>query len=277
MTVSEQPKSAPVSAAAEMFKESVFPVDTPDFPFGANAPQDSQDFQDHQRQTENLTRDRQYPYENLLSLPLEDYVRNALGFSLQLTEEQAEDTWHSPLFNFARLCKAHPGITDLADYEAMDAVERVLYTLEDLPANNDPWEYYFPEAGDADSARIDFVCSWSSVRHIPFQDVLQNALRLSAKTPLQPSRRRIGLYGRFISLAGWLQVLMSGKAIYLPTRKVAGILHCDQRTVSRLRQMAIQDGLLTVIKEDSFRSSGKSTATEFRFAVEHFEELRNEQ
>ena len=280
MTKSEQAKLAPISAEAEMSEESVLPVNTSDFPIAANAPQDSQDSQDKQRQTENPNRDRGHSNKDLLNLPLEDYVKIVIAFSEKLTEEQAidtYDTWHSPLFNFARFCKAHPSITDLPDDEAMDAVEKVMYTLEDLPVGDDPWVFYFSEAEDADSARVDFMNSWSSVRHMPFQSVLQNALRLSAKTPLQPSHKRSRLYERFISLSGWLQVLMSGTAIYLPTRTIANLLTCDQRTVSRLRKMAIRDGLLTVIKDHSFRLNGKSDATEFRFAVERFRELRNEQ
>jgi hypothetical protein len=63
---------------------------------------------------------------------------------------------------------------------------------------------------------------------------------------------------------------MSKKAILLPTRTVANLLDCDQRTVSRLRKLAIQDGLLTIVKGHSFRSTGMSEATEFRFAIEMF-------
>ena len=37
--------------------------------------------------------------------------------------------------------------------------------------------------------------------------------------------------------------------------------------ISRLRQLAVVDGYLVVVKEHKFRSKGKSTATEFRFNV----------
>lgn len=158
----------------------------------------------------------------------------------------------------------------------MLAVEKVMRRWEDLPRNRDPWEYYF-DSDDADSARIDFMNSWNSIRHIPFQDPLQNALRLAAQKPLKPAHERGTLYSRFISLAGWLQWLMRGKGIYLPTRTIAELLNCDLRTVSHLRKLAVKDGLLTVAKEHTFRSVGKSEATVFRFSLERFEAFGGEE
>jgi hypothetical protein len=70
---------------------------------------------------------------------------------------------------------------------------------------------------------------------------------------------------------------MHGKEIYLPTRTIAKLLNCDQRTVSRLRKLAMRDGLLSVVKEHTFRSVGKSEATVFKFALERFEALRGEE
>ena len=69
---------------------------------------------------------------------------------------------------------------------------------------------------------------------------------------------------------------MQGKGIYLPTRTIAELLDCDQRTVSRLRKLAVRDGLLTIVKEHTFRSAGKSEATVFQFALERFEALRDD-
>ena len=69
---------------------------------------------------------------------------------------------------------------------------------------------------------------------------------------------------------------MHGKGIYLPTRTIAELLNCDQRTVSRLRKLAVRDGLLTIVKEHTFRSAGKSEATVFQFALERFEALRDD-
>lgn len=246
-----------------------------DFPFGANVPQDtqdSQDFQDSQGNSKTISDCSRSNSEKILSQPLTGYLRKAYEFSEKLKEDDTE-TWHSPLFFFARFCKAHPSIIDLPDDKATQAVESVMSTWNDLPRNRDPWEYYFGDAGDPDAARIDFMNSWNNIRHIPFHEPLSNALRLAEKSPLKTAHERGNLYNRFIGLAGWLQVLRRGENIYLPTRAVAKLLVCDQRTVSRLRKLAMQDELLTVVKQSSFRSAGKSDATEFRFAVERFNVL----
>ncbi len=115
------------------------------------------------------------------------------------------------------------------------------------------------------------MVSWDAVRHVPFHDVLSNALRLADNKPLKPPTERGKLYQRFISVAGWLQVLLSGKPILLPTRKVAALLGCDQRTVSRMRKLGVKDKLLVPVKEHCYRpAGGKSEATEFRFAIERY-------
>jgi hypothetical protein len=116
------------------------------------------------------------------------YLRQVFEYSETLKEDDT-DAWHSPVFFFARYCKAHPSIIDLADDKAMQAVERVMRSWDDLPRNRDPWEYYF-DSGDADTAQIDFMNSWNSVRHIPFHDALQNALRLAAQVSLSAAHRR---------------------------------------------------------------------------------------
>jgi hypothetical protein len=276
MTISEPTKRISASAAANIFDESDFPANDTGFPFGANAPQDTQDFQDFQDSQGNSKTNNDFSrtnFENILSQPLAIYLRQVFEYSEMLKEDDKE-SWHSPVFFFARFCKAHPSIIDLPDHKAMQAVEKVMHTWDDLPRDRDPWEYYF-DSGDADSAQIDFMNSWNSIRHIPFHDPLQNALRLAGQHPLKAAYERGNLYDRFISLAGWLQRLMHGKDIYLPTRTIAELLNCDQRTVSRLRRLAMRDGLLTIVKEHTFRSGGKSEATVFQFAIERFDALRD--
>lgn len=113
------------------------------------------------------------------------------------------------------------------------------------------------------------------VKWVPGYDLLANAARIARENPLMPRHDRGELYRTFISLAGGLQRLIGDRTIYLPTRSIAHHLRCDQSTVSRLRKFAIADGLLTVTKRHHFQSKGKSTATEFRFALELFERRKN--
>jgi hypothetical protein len=261
----------------------------PDFPFGHNVPQDSQDSQELHglsriTRLSSTFKEKQGDFppskekgEALASLDpgdfdLCDWVKLAYASHQEQPEEDREH-WQSPLFYFARFVKAHPAVSELSDHEAMVKVEKLLQELDKFPSSADPWKLCFPEAADGDAARLDFMVSWNAVRHVPFRDVLANALTLADKRPLAPPYERGRLYKRFISLAGWLQVLLAGKPILLPTRKVADLLGCDQRTVSRLRKLGIEDELLIPVKEHCYRSGGRSEATEFRFAIEHFPEL----
>jgi hypothetical protein len=156
--------------------------------------------------------------------------------------------------------------------EAMKAVEKVLDRLpfHDPIETLDPWKRAFPLAGDADAIKLDFMSSWLSVRCIPFHDILGSAAVLAKRKSWQCTPDRGPLFTRFISLAGELQLLMKGRPIMLPTRKVALHLGCSARTVTTLRRLAIQDKLLVVTQRHHFQSSGKRMATEFHFAIEQF-------
>jgi hypothetical protein len=238
-----------------------------DFPFGRNAPQDSHDFYDSQRllKTYNDLFAKNEKAESVLALPLAEYLHRVFEQSEEMREDDTE-AWHSPVFFFTRLSKAHPAIKDLSSDKAMQAVGKIMGTWGDLPPNSDPWEHYFGHL-DGDSAKLDFMVSWDAIRHVPFHSPLQNALALAEQSPLKPAVERGRLFARFISVAAHLQLLMPKKDIYLPTRAVAALLGCDQRTVSRLRKVAIQDGLLREVKRHQFNSQGRSKATAFQFAV----------
>jgi hypothetical protein len=77
-------------------------------------------------------------------------------------------------------------------------VEKLLREWQGFPSTADPWKVFFPEATDGDAARLDFMVSWNAVRHVPFHDVLSNALRLADLKPLEPPIERGRLYKRFI-------------------------------------------------------------------------------
>lgn len=90
-------------------------------------------------------------------------------------------------------------------------------------------DFYFPDIDGGAAAQLDFMASWIRVCHVPFHDVLSNAARLADETPLWPSHNRGEHYRVFINLAAWLQYLRGDDEIYLPTRKIAAILSCDQQ------------------------------------------------
>jgi len=248
-----------------------------------DTPQDLQDSQDLQG-----SQDKQRPPgvesqfdrggAEPLSLSLPKYVEWAIQYTdsdSDLEESMHGEQWHSPMFAFTRLCRAHPAIAELSDVEAMQTVEKVLCGLpsrQRLTPRADPWQRAFPFAGDADDIKRDFMSSWISVRFVPFRDILGSAAELAKRNLLASSQDRGKLYRQFISLAGALQVLMGNRPIMLPTRKVALLLGCNPRTVSDLRKFAIQDRLLVVTQPHSFQSSrqSKNMATEFHFAIERF-------
>lgn len=266
-------------------KEEIFGTG---FPFGHNAPQDSQEFQDSHRlsrptRLSSTSKEKQRAQfstsekgpASLLpgQFDLSEWVKH--GYDSHTEQPGSEwDHWHSPLFYFARFVKAHPDVTELSDYEAAKQIEDLMRQWLPPGEASNPWEHFFAEvSGDGEAARLDFMTSWNAVRHVPFHDVLSNALRLADEKPLVPPHERGRQYQRFISLTGWLQVLLPGKPILLPTRKLDALLGCDQRTVSRLRKLAVQDRLLVIVKQHSYRAGAKSAATEFRFAIECYPEL----
>ncbi|HZY60885.1 MAG TPA: hypothetical protein VFE38_00055 [Edaphobacter sp.] len=265
--------------------ETIFSEDI--FSSGANAPQDIQDSYDSQDIQDSYDlqdlKDNQglsgyterFRNASLLRLPLSQYVRLLIDYLNQPAEASLSTGWPSPMFDFARFCKAHPDVTALSDEDAVREIENVMYGFADLPKEDDPWSFYFPDARGSEAARLDFMASWISVRHVPFHNVVESASRLAEEMPLKPHHERGSLYQRFISLAGWLQRLMGDKAIYLPTRRIGEVLSCDQRTVSRLRKLAISDGYLMVLKPHHYSGRGRNDATAFQFALERFPEMED--
>ena len=245
-------------------------------PQGLQGSHGFQGFQGSQRSTGVESQGFDDPPSNLLNLSLSKFV----VWAIKNTESESEDRyepdqqWHSPMFAFTRLCRAHPDIAGLSDVEAMKTVEKVLdklpFSLTDPIETLDPWKRHFPLAGDADEIRLNFMSAWTAVRCVPYHDVLGSAAELAKKRLWRWTPDRGPLFTRFISLAGELQLSMKDRPIMLPTRRVAMLLGCNQRTVSDLRRLAIQDRLLVVTQTHSFRSSGKRMATEFHFAIERF-------
>jgi hypothetical protein len=239
-----------------------------DSPFSRNGTQDTYETQETQGNSEkHIDSSAQNENSEILSLPLTDYLKMILEHSEQFREEDIE-SWHSPVFFFARFSKAHPAITNLPSDKAMLAVEKIMRTWKDLPRNIDPWEFFITDE-DADEAKLDFMASWDATRHLPFHTPLQEALRLAEQTPLQPQIERGNLYAKLVSVAAHLQLLFPDRPILLPCRAVAALLGCAPITVSRCLRFAIKDGLLVVVKyAPPFKEGEKRKATEFRFAVE---------
>jgi len=197
---------------------------------------------------------------NPWELPLDEYIIAARESNdAALEQYRYGDQFHTPLWEFARLCRAHPQLEKKPDYEAMKIVGDVLEEL--LPGKPDVWECFFG-LEDGEVLRADFQNSWAAVRRIPYQDALSNAIRLAKERPLRPPFDRGPIYQQFVSIAGWLQEQMQEDPILLPCEKFATILRCGHRTVSIMRRFMVKDGLLEVVGEHNFK---KHEATTFRF------------
>ena len=263
--------------------------DQTDFPYGANAPQGRHAPQEPQdTQEPQDSQDSQYPHDShelnrhsltiseaarpnakeLAELPFSEYLRVVLRFAEHERLEPTPGTFRTPLFTFARFCKYHPSVRDLPSHIAMRRVQDAMVRWPDVPCGVDPWEHFFPDAVLGEAARVDFQDSWDQVHSLPFQDALQDAVRLATEYPLQPSVDRGELYGRFVSIAAWLQKSRGSLPILLPTHKLDSLLGCDHRTISGLRRMAVRDGFLREIKQFRYRPGGKGEATEFEFIAE---------
>lgn len=238
---------------------------------------DTQDIQDTQRESKNNK--RVLPLENDLSSslcklrdsPLSEYLEGVIPYTEQLREGDVYPEHHSKMFHFARFCKAHPSLIDLQGEEAFRQVDKELHALvgeTDFPFRSSPWTSIFSGVEDEEDAAIDFQLCWAKVKHIPFVDILQSAWIQAKENPIAPPLDRTPRYADFIGLAYWLQRLTGDQPILLPVRKVSQVLECDPATVSRMRQLAMLDKVLCIVRRGTFHPGRKSNADEFKFTYE---------
>ena len=248
-------------------------------------PQETQETQDTQetqeiKDTERKTTSCIFNATSLgdapqLEQPLAKYIlKTAEDAQLKLENYEHGDPWRTPLWDFIHLLKRHLELANLTATEAMGHIEPVLvqYAQQEglLEDPTDPFEV-FGNNWDCGS-RLEFLTTWSKVRYAPDWSPLHYAEEQAKKSPFTPSICRDGKmpdYARFVSFAGWLQVGVGNRPILLPCEKLSTInlFDTNKMQISRLRQLAITDGCLVVVKEHKFRSKGKSEATEFRFNV----------
>jgi len=188
-----------------------------------------------------------------INLPLHEYTRMAEEYAFTNSPEDGEQ-WRSLTWDFTRLLKLHPKLNRLS---AEEAVQTIPWQLTDF----------------AEDEQLQVLLEWDRVKYLPGQTPFDVALSLAAQKPLTPKRCKGGrsaLYGSFISLCGWLQVLVGeGEPIYLPVRKTAKALNCTKDMISTFRSLAVKDGFLQICTtHNAYR------ATRFAFVVDKFPKLR---
>lgn len=131
---------------------------------------------------------------------------------------------------------------------------------------------------DAETAMAYLVDTWGKIRFRETQTPLEQAAARAARTPLvTPRGQRFNAptYDRFVSIAGWLQVLMGDKDILLPCGKTADLMKTTKNMVSIWRRWAIEDGYLVLVEQHKFNTDTKF-ASKFRFNVRQWKCLSSE-
>lgn len=182
------------------------------------------------------------------------HARDAAAESVAAVEDGTRAEWSLP-FDLARLVRAHP---HAARHKPLTVARRV-YAAADLTG-------LFP---DEEDFAVQFSRAWNKVRLLPGENPLATAARFAADAPLglraEHADEVTDGYRRFVSLAGWLCVVVGKGSIKLPCRQVAEALGVRAMTVSCYRQQAIEHGYLTLRKEHRYGGAGKGEATEFDF------------
>jgi hypothetical protein len=217
-------------------------------------------------------RDRQECQDT--SLPLEWYFRFALEEVLAGRDRRPR--WHSALFDLVRLVKAHPEMEERDAHYALQRIEAIMRSWPEARGTHDVWK----RCADvwAADARAEFYDCWPKIRCLPGRGPLGNAWRRATENPLtlppEVRRRRGEEFSDFVSLAGWLQVVVGAQPILLPVEEVGKHLGVQAGTVSRYRRWAVEEGFLREVARAEFKGPGKrGKATEFLFDVARYPEL----
>lgn len=94
---------------------------------------------------------------------------------------------------------------------------------------------------------------------------------MARQNPLISTRKSSKAFNEFISLAGWLQVVVGNdNPIFLPTRAVAEVMGQSHTAVAMLCKLAVMDGLMELLEKPT-----QHKATRYRFKVERYKILQN--
>ncbi len=184
------------------------------------------------------------------------YVQGAAEYVLDATDRGRIPDFQIT-FQFVRILKAHPTICELPTRTAWELTRRHAVA--------------FGGGSDPEDAEAEFFDAWDSVRLPAGVNPLDEALRRARQTPLglfQGGKERPNGYKLFISLAGWLCVVIGSDRIKLPCEAVAAVLGVTPMTISRYRKFAIVDGYLIKLMNNQLKVCGDDVATTFRFKVE---------
>lgn len=182
--------------------------------------------------------------------------------------EPGNGVWRSSLFHFVRLVMGHISMRDEDDPRS--AFQVVEATFQESKGGL-PWSGLGLARAEACS---EFFGVWMKVRCRAGASILGQAHHLAKRYPLDLPRsvikRRPDGYPEFISLAGWLQVVVGARPMWLAEKNLAELMSVTTTTISRYRRWASEDGFVRYHK----RYGGKrGWADEFYFNIGLFPEL----
>lgn len=191
--------------------------------------------------------------------------------------------WESDLWAFTRTAKAYPSWSGLSPAEALRTIESIVLgwptnTIDDHGMGRgarigERWVEWL--AIESEDGRVELLTNWDKVRFLPGRDPVDNAIERAEREPLDFDPDNITLntdgYKRFLSVAGWLQVVVGSDHIKLPVRLMGARLGVTRNTANGYCNAALADGYLELKREARHRHGGRSLAREYVFDVQRFD------
>ncbi len=183
-------------------------------------------------------------------LTLEEFVAAACDIS-RGAHEDAKPEWKSSTWEFARLLK---GRKEFSGIDAKSALDLVDWKLTDFD----------------DDEKLQFFAEWGIVRCKAGENSLTKAFELAKQRPLFEGDR-FKRFGQFISLAGWLQVIVGENTdIFLPIDSLADLLETSTSTISTYRRIAERQKYIKKVQKET-----RHRAARYRFLqLTRFPKLR---
>ncbi len=183
-----------------------------------------------------------------IQLPIARYISKAADH-VHAVVTQGLLPVHQSFFQFVRVLKAHPKLS-------ANSATTVLALVNKSAPGVEQWV-----DGELDDFEAAFYDAWDSVRLPAGAKPLAEAHRRAKVLPLAlhpgAEHRRPPGYAQFISLAGWLCVVVGSNRVKLTCDAVGEQLGVSAMTVSRYRTFAIRDGYLVEIKRARYRAGGR--------------------
>jgi hypothetical protein len=208
------------------------------------------------------------------TLALAEYVAAAVEWHSHDRKAGKGRKWTTPLWGFIRVLKAHP---DLKGRDAMAAIDLVERVFKFWPTGgDDPWRHW--TGGGADEAREQIAFAWTRILYTPGCGLLDEAVERARQhqLPIPPAHAITPDYVRFLSVAGWLQVAVGDREIFLPCQKVSVAMFGEDgkhQNVSRWIGVAKSQGYLCRVRFGRYGAGvhpSSRTADELRFDVTLF-------